>query len=432
MPWETPPPLPTDAYATIPQPSDILTDDEDITMPSIPSVTEPGVPETMPMQPAANSSDNTLLKQYIASKRPDFVCPYCMREIYKGDLLLFCRRCKRAYSEADAQSAGLGRVVKKQYYCCNESITSKRICPNCKVNAENNKGTNENIRLLPQAIYNAKNEFRVCMTGYSSSGKTQYITRLMDYILKYSLPGIDSTYFLDNKTQEIRDAILKRFFHEGKISGTSWNSLDPLLFDIRKGNRSYISVFYDISGESFQKNYDTLATRCVWNSQNILLVIDPITLPDNGDHPRVIHLKSNGDSRISEGAVVEPLNTYTNFVRSNHPKGERFLKKVNLAIVFPKMDLFYDDEDFPDILKRESSHIEKDQFVVQEVNAVSDAMKHWIRQKGGNALLQALSLYSNVQVFGVSSGSDDLSKESRTNRLLDPYLWLLYQNDIFR
>ena len=429
----------TPSITSTPPPPDYdwLEDEEESTaVPLTVKVPEPDPEPVHVPKPVVSSPNLVQTTTYIPSKRSDFVCPYCMRDIYIGDLLYFCKRCKKAYSNAEAQSAGLGRVVKKQYYCCNGSITGSRFCPNCKILAENNGIALENLRLLPQEVYNVKNEFRVCMTGYSSSGKTQYITQLMDYVVKYSLPDIDCTYFLDNKTQDIREAIRRRFFIDGKIAATSSGYLEPLLFDIRRGKRSYISVFYDIAGEDFRENRDTLATRCIWSSRNILLIIDPTTLPgpDIKNHPRVIAFKSqsseSGDSKASEGEVIEPLNTYTGFVRMNHPQGEKFLKRVNLAIVFPKMDLFYDDDDFPDILKRESSHIVNDKFAAKEVNAVSEAMKQWILRHEGDALIKALRQYSNVQIFGVSSGSDDLSRESRTNRLLDPYLWLLHQNSI--
>jgi len=412
-----PPPLPTGD------------DDEHVAEYSYPSVT---VPTTSTAPPTARPNPNVFLQtNYIPSGRVSFICPYCMREICVADMLYFCKRCKNAYTEKEAQLAGLGRAVKKQYYCHNESITANRICPNCKTIADSEKIHIENLRFLPKEVYSVKNEFRLCMTGYSSSGKTQYITQLMDYITKYSLPGIDAMFFLDDKTQKIKDAIRGKFFIDGKIAGTPSGYLDPLLFDIHNKSHSYVSVFYDIAGEDFQDNKDTLATRCIWNSRNIILVVDPTTLPGEEiqKHPRVRAFRS-GIGKASPGEVIEPLNTYTGFVRTRHPRGERALNNVNLAIVFTKMDLFYDDDDLPDILKKESLHIKKDRFDVMEVDAVSNAMKHWIDINDGGSILRAMNHYSNVRIFGVSSGSDDLSKKSRTNRLLDPFLWLLQQNDI--
>jgi hypothetical protein len=188
-------------------------------------------------------------------------------------------------------------------------------------------------------------------------------------------------------------------------------------------------VFYDIAGEDFQEFKDTLPTRCIWNSKNIILVVDPTILPGDAikEHPSVIKFRS--DLKASPGEVAEPLNTYCLFVTNNQPNARKFLRNVNLAIVFPKMDLFYDDDDFPDILKRESLHIISNRYDANDIAAASNAMKHWLAINGGQSILQALNQFNNVQIFGVSSGSGD-GPESRTNRLLDPYLWLLHQNDI--
>lgn len=404
---------------------------------SIPEVSEPAVnpvgasmiSEEQKVATGQSGRQTGNEKSYIYSRKPDFICPFCMREIYTGDLLYFCKRCGKMYTEEEAKEQ-LSRVVKRQYYCCNDNITSSRICPNCRIEKENGRIKND-LRMLPSEVYRIKNEFRVCMTGYSASGKTQYITQLMDYIAKYSLPGIDSTYFLDNETQNIREAIRHKFFEQRSIAGTASGYLEPLLFNIHKGKHSYVSVFYDIAGEDFRENRDTLATRCIWNSKNVLLVIDPTTLPDLDleKNQKLKEFKAS-QGKASTGEVTEPLNTYLNFVRGKHPNGEKFLKKVNLAIVFPKMDLFYEEEDFPESLKKESSHIAKGKFDVEEVTAVSQAMERWLRSKGGNALLSAIRGYSNIQIFGVSSGS--LEEQKQPNRLLDPYLWLLYRNDIFK
>ena len=398
----------------------------------------PRVPPTPHPPPAAPARPNLLsATNYVPSKRVDFVCPFCMRGIYTGDLLYLCKACKRTFSEADAQKEGLGRVVKKQYYHCNSSITGNRVCPNCKLHAEQIGHGIDELRVLPSDVYDVRDEFRLCMTGYSRSGKTQYITQLMDFLTKNSLPGIDSTFFLDTKTKQIKDLIRHRLFVGGVMPNTPSGYLDPLLFDIRRGKRSYVSVFYDIAGEDFAGLHDTMATRCIWTSNNIILVIDPTTLPGVQDHPRVIPFKYNvedgtASGKASDGEVVEPLNSYLVFIRDNQPKWEKYLKHVNMAVVFPKMDLFYGDYDFPQILKDESSHILSNRFDIREAEAVTQAMSSWLREKEGGILVQTLSSFPNARLFGLSSGSDDLSRKSVTNRLLDPYLWLLYQNGILQ
>ena len=375
---------------------------------------------------------------YIASRATNFVCPYCMREICNGDLLYFCKKCKRTYTEAQAKSGGLGRVVKKQYYCCNESITGQRLCPNCVGIAPHTDPPRgiDDIRILPQEIYNAKNEFRFCLTGYSRSGKTQYITQLLEYISKKPIPGIDSTFFLDNETRTIKNLIRQKLFVNGSMARTPPGYLDPMLFDIKCGRQSYISVFYDIAGEDFAGMYESRATECIWSSKNVILIIDPTTLDGVKNHPKVKAVKGLNIAEFSDGEVADPLNSYLLFIKKKYQKWEKHLKKVNLAVVFSKMDLFYEDGDFPPILSSESNFFTDGRFNVGEADAVSKAMVNWLILKEGSILSGSLSSFPNVRLFGVSSGvgvyEDNEEKVRETKRLLDPYLWLLYQNRILR
>jgi len=435
MPRKSPPLPDSSTFHPVPPPLPDSGTPDDWTSPDPDSfVPVPPPPEIPSPSPAPSSQPTSLpITNYKPSKHANFICPYCMREIFTGDLLYFCKKCKSYFSEKEVrENKEMRRIVQKQVYHCNENITSQLICPNCEkiASLQNPKVAIENIRRLQPGYFEIRNDFRVCMTGYSSSGKSQYITQLMDYIAKKDIPGIDSTSFLDNETQRNRNLIRQDLFKE--FVATRPGYLEPLLFEIRQGRRSYFSVFYDIAGEDFQKNNETLATRCIWTSTNILLLVDPTTLPGVQGHERVKFLKEK--AKASSGETKDPLDTYHNFVKENHyPKEKEFLDKVNLAIVFPKMDLFYGDDDFPSILINESVYLNKNgRYDVDEANAVSEAMKQWIKDKDGAIILNALKPYSNVRLFGISSGSEDPNKRNKTNRLLDPYLWLLSQNGILQ
>jgi len=275
------------------------------------------------------------------------------------------------------------------------------------------------------------------MTGYSASGKTQYITQLLDHISKRQTPGVNNTRFIDRETRSIRDAIRKKVFEEGKLVATPRGYLDPLLYDIDSRGRSNKSVFYDIAGEDFSNEADDsqghVIQKCVWSSKNIILIIDPTTLPGVQDHPNVQAFKTQA-GKFSDGETADPLNDYINFVKTNYPQkqGDKFLRKVNLAVVFTKMDLFYDDDDddFHPILKSESTHLAKEKFDIKEMEFVNNEMKLWLKAQDGGLLLKALESYPNAMIFGVSSGTEKLEDKVKPRRLLDPYLWLLHQNGI--
>jgi hypothetical protein len=70
-----------------------------------------------------------------------------------------------------------------------------------------------------------------------------------------------------------------------------------------------------------------------------------------------------------------------------------------------------------------------------DIENASDAMKSWLKEKGGGDLISELEPYmpsSNIKIFGVSSGSLDKEAQSEPVRLLDPYLWLLHRNRVIK
>lgn len=402
-----------------------------------PSSPQPAPTAASPAASGKNHTDNRPT-QYEPTTKSNFTCPFCLEDIHTSELLYYCKECNDTYTTDEAKAAKKYRLVKRQYFCHGTNITGSRMCPNCEILATQNNSLHL-TRLVPAELIERSNEFRLCMTGYSASGKTQYLTQLLDHISKSPTPGVSNTRFIDRQTRATRDAIRNKIFVEGKLTATPQGYLDPLLYDIDSRGKSNKSVFYDISGENFTKNPDTLqdhvVQKCIWSSNNIILIIDPTTLPGVQQHPNVVELKQRS-GQFAGGDTVDSLQDYINFIRENHPgkAGDKFLKKVNLAVVFTKMDLFYDDDDddFHPILKSESSHMTKKIFDIQEVEFVNREMKSWIESQGGELLVNALASYPSAKIFGVSSGSHDIARDrgGRPRRLLDPYLWLLYQNGI--
>lgn len=385
-------------------------------------------------------------KFFTPEHKVDFVCPFCMREIPKVDLKYYCKKCGNTY-EAKAEKKKWGKP-RPSYWCCGDNIASNRVCPSCERELKNER-LSGSLRVLPEKAYNAKNEFRLCMTGYPSSGKTQYMAQLVKYMKHSNLPWIAS-HFLDKETQTIMGELEK---HIGASKATAVDYLRPLLFEFSNGKNSYSAVLYDIAGENFRKDEGALATKCVWNADNILLIIDPTTIMGLQNHPEVqkqvqkeLDEKKYQNQTQQEGqdtrpGVTEPFQTYQMLIENNFKykyrkdqerfrSDKKFLKKVNLAIVFSKMDLFYRDAGFPAILAKDSSYISDKKQFYGDIEAVHKAMIQWLTQVGGDAVVSNVTkTCPNARIFGVSSGSEQ--DPDKTNRLLDPFLWLLYQNGLF-
>lgn len=381
-------------------------------------------------QQVAQSTKN----KFTLKHKVDFVCPFCMREIPKVELKYYCKKCGKTY-EAGEEKKKWGKP--RPPHCCGVNLISNRVCPSCEHELETGhlKGK---LRILPEKTYNARNEFRLCMTGYISSGKTQYIAHLLEYMKHFNLPGIAS-HFLDEETRSI---MLELEAHIGAPASTPEDYLRPLLFEFSNGRSSYSAVLYDIAGEDFWKDIGALATECVWKANNILLIIDPTTIRGLQNHPEVQkELQKPQYQKNERPGVTQPFQTYQMLIESNFENREEkdrkkigsaknFLRKVNLAIVFSKMDLFYGDAGFPSILAKDSAYISDKKQFYGDIEAVHKAMIQWLTQVGGDAVVSDVTkACPNARIFGVSSGSEQ--DPHKTNRLLDPFLWLLYQNGLF-
>lgn len=73
---------------------------------------------------------------YVPSKKPDFLCPLCLDNIFMGDMLLYCNRCNTAYSSSEAKNRLT--KIRDQYFCCNNNISHRHICPKCTAVARQN------------------------------------------------------------------------------------------------------------------------------------------------------------------------------------------------------------------------------------------------------------------------------------------------------
>lgn len=451
-PFGTPPPPPPSPYGSPPPP------------PPPPSHSSPPPPPPSPVSGASHTPRQNeeevnetveappiINVDYIPSKKPDFSCPYCMTPISTRDLKYFCSDFAKherdgvgkpnTFTEEDVKKYSLRRVVGKEVYCCNKPITRSRICPVCEMISisarKEGMGQEHTLRVLPPTFYSIKNEVRICMSGNSASGKTQFITHFCDHIYNKPLPGIDANGHMDKTTRDIRDAIVAKKFISGRREGTDPNYLEPMLYLLERGSRQYVSVIYDIAGSVSMGVHDPLASKCIWSANNIIITIDPTTLDEDkmNDRVRAFRAAKYG----AQGSAFSAISDYANWISLYYPNADRQIKRNNIAIVFTKMDLFYNDPSqphleqpvpLPDIIQQPTRMIQNNRYNKHEADAVSNAMKSWLREMGGEMVVNWANKFKNVRIFGVSSGSE--TNDAPPNRNLDPFLWLLYQNGMLR
>jgi len=358
-------------------------------------------------------------------------CPFCAEKIHSNALLYYCSECEETYTEQEAKAEKLYDRGINGYKCHGISMNSYLMCPSCEINATNSGVMLSTVKLIPEHFFNVSDHIRFCMNGATSSGKSMYLSELLTYISGNNIPGIISIDTLDEPSRNEVIYIINTKSTARLVPATAVGYLNPLLFEIVKKKGSCVTVFYDVSGEDASNRISTgnhysskIAKKAVGSCENTLMIVDPTTLngSDIVKHPSVVN--------YSEKAQFNPSFTLTNYKARirEHSDYDNARRNVKLAVIFTKMDLFYNDPGFPAILKTESSHNQAGRFNSDEIDTVDTEMRKWLSKNGGDSFLAALNEFPKHKIFGVSSGSDKSTEQPR--RISDPFLWLLQQNDI--
>lgn len=400
---------------------------------TLPHPSNPFVP-TKYTPKLTRKNPKTRLNKYIPPRKTNFTCPFCFAGISKSELLFYCKECDESYTEKEAEAEGLKKG--DRYFCHNDEITGNRMCPSCEINAINNSIVLNSVRLIPEILVNRKDKqgqpLLIGLAGVDYVGKSMYLTRLLEQIRTQPLPNKIVALLLDQKSALEADYMISTLRDRKMMPATAVGYYYPFLIEIHNEKKSIAFSISDSAGEDFsyenEMGYNRkVVKKYLQKSKNAILIIDPCTLPNLAEHPRLI----NDVKYFTRRGGADTLNIYINMVRPDNTSADKgiskYLKDINLAVVFTKMDIFYDDPDFPSILKTESSHVLKGQYNAQEMENVNDEMRNWVAKNGGGAILNILTTcFPNARLFGISSGADAV----QPNRILDPFLWLLNKNEI--
>ncbi|MDR0537649.1 MAG: tetratricopeptide repeat protein [Tannerellaceae bacterium] len=387
-----------------------------------------------------------------------FICPFCFTEHELSNIQFRCQntdhdKCKLVEDKEYAKFRGMAsmqmprvfaaptrnNVSEKGCQCpyCHEDSTN-RVCPSCHND-------------LPYTIGKYP-DLMFAFIGAKEAGKSHYISVLIDAIkndigkkFNASLQALD-----DNTTKKYRNEFYNPVFQnkeiipETKSARTDYNSKMPLMYSLSflKKNlfgREKISnvstiTFFDTAGEDLNA-IDTMRTenKYIYNSQGIILLIDPLQIPEVRDQ-----LKSTGIKLPNENADTEDIiGRVAKLIRQ--ASGLTNIKKrikIPIAVAFSKMDALNELlQDNPDLF---SSGNHNGFYNLTDANSISTLIENCMNKWGGNALIRNVkSNFQTYSFFGISAlGSNpDESKtipKFRPTRVEDPFLWLLYKNDIIK
>lgn len=378
-----------------------------------------------------------------------FKCPYCHELHDVLECKLVCKRstCPMSYLDEDNGS------IRPAYYsyCLNKckSAAVQVFCPNQDVMERYNRYVrkyqiNKDVGLhldIPSELYDGTPTLTVAILGGVSSGKTSYLTVLLNQIDNKLRNAYEcSMRILNTATQETyRNRYYNFVYKDGSLNEKTLanDSIPPLLYSLEfpdnpKKKQRVNLAFYDVAGEDLRgtdKMVEDLGY--ITTADLIVVLLDPLQMPS-------VRKKLQG--KVALPNQTEAPTAILDRLISAYRSVWRIRGKIDvpIAVAFSKMDIlqdneFFSDEDSP--IFKEAQHIMRQGFVQSEFDSTQNIMRAIFANYVESNPVPTLKMnFKNYALFGFSAlGMDpgvreDCQKEVEPYRVLDPLIWALYRN----
>lgn len=277
---------------------------------------------------------------YFKIRRVSLVCDTC-HERYAMPVYL-CPKCGETH-----KSLVPNRFGTLHHRCiCGEKLPSSilvfksprksldAICPNCLKSGrvQSVQGSGSRSILIP-------------VVGGESAGKTALITAYTNNLFESRLPlhNLDSEFYSDEKKNMF--ATMQQDYQRGMVEKTRTetnndvSSVRSFSFYIR-GNKlkpQRLMQIYDIAGETFVENQEHEQQRQYKHSDGIVLVIDPMSLP-NAEALWGSQLAAGDKSTISSARLEDVMSALNNNLHENTQISRKGKLDTPLAVVLSKID----------------------------------------------------------------------------------------------
>ena len=323
---------------------------------------------------------------------------------------------------------------------CHE-ITRQRICPKCHCD-------------LPYTIGDYK-DLIFAVIGAKEAGKSHYIAVLIDVIKKQigANFGTNLHPLNDETINRYREDFYNPVFRRKEIIAATRSAIAdfsvriPLIYTLSfMGDQSPIMkmfskkkkisdiatiVFFDTAGEDMDQE-DTMSTvnKYIFNSSGIILLIDPLQLPD-------VRSRLSGVPLPSENTEAKDiLDRIVNLIKKARSLRANELIDIPISLVFTKIDAVDSLIDDGSSLKHTGQYdgvFDKDDF-----DAVNSEMESLIKDWAGSDLIDSVEHnFSNYAFFGLTAlGCNPHATRKidrfRPHRVEDPFLWLLWKHKLIK
>ena len=384
------------------------------------------------------------------------VCPFCFEQFERSEVEFRCGnvgRCtlekdqvlERFWGGDDPKPVGIPILPKRSFF---RSIMGQcpdfAICPKC--------GEKSYLTICPHCHNRIPKEmvkkkgFIISIIGARGSGKTIYITTLINELMRHGCNlgdmGITAANVTDDPKNNTQQRYERDFFDElyrkkkcpGQTGITDRKSRIPLIYELSNPQKkSAYLVFYDTAGENFVDiKYIAENVKFLKESDAIIFLLDTFAVPYVHDK-----LGIKEDIKIRYNLIIDNLLTY--FKEGDPTIRDAHFQKP-MALVFSKIDAILTNEDkFEDTsiagmsISNNSNYLDGSPILLSDFNSISasiqGALSMW---KENNFVTTINNHYKNAKYFGISAlggqptPSQNIS-EVKPYRVLDPLVWILHE-----
>ncbi len=320
---------------------------------------------------------------------------------------------------------------------------SSVVCPYCfTLNSHAGTCSNCGERLL--ASFDGS-ESTISIVGSTWSGKSHYIAVLIEQLYRQAERFQWSCRALNDETLDLYQERFKNPLYSRGLTINKTQTADvrahrPLIYSLRMNDARIPPVtltFYDAAGERFN-DQDSMATstRYLRNSSGVVFIVDPLQLESvrerflSSGQGTEKDLPPRPNDRARVGAIFQRMIN----VLQERESGEKI--QTPLALGISKIDAlrFLLSDEAPVFLP--SLHRRRRAFSVSDFRRVDAYFRSFLQAFDvDREILANVEAFENVGFFGFSALGQNperlqkLNFEPRPIRVLDPFLWLLWQNE---
>jgi hypothetical protein len=382
------------------------------------------------------------------------VCPYCFDKFERSDVEFRCSnigRCKKENDPILAKFWGdsmqvtglpvrayrglrtaLGLAPDSAVCSACHERTYLTICPRCH-------------NRIPKEMVKNKG-YIISIIGARSSGKTNYITTLINELMRHGCHlgdiGLTAVNVTDDPQYNTQQRYERDFFDilyrkkkcPPQTDINAKESRIPLIYELSNPKKQSIYlVFYDTAGENFA-NIKNIAgnVKFLNESDAVIFLLDTFEVP-------YVHSKLGlkGDINLRYNIIVD--NVLSHF-KEGDPKIRDAHFKKPMALVFSKIDaILSNEEKFEDTsiagmsIANNSNFLDGSPVSLADFDSISASLQGALSVWDENNFINNIrNNYKNAKFFGISAlgGQPDASNNIsliKPYRVLDPLVWILHE-----